>query len=97
MIGNRDLRVADDRKIQRSQLSQKAREGSIRKIFQAYERIQDAAQIQVRVRFIDDAYVRQLLASASEFKLVFASMVRPSIWTEWIQRPFGFEKQVIVT
>ena len=43
------------------------------------------------------ADVRELLTSASEFKFVAASAVQPSIWIQRIQRPLGFEKQLLIT
>src|SRR4029077_3374684 len=44
---------------------------------------------------IDDADVRELLASTLEFEVVVLP-IRPSIWTQRIQRPLGFKEQLLV-
>jgi hypothetical protein len=75
VVGNRQLRVDNDGKVEGDQLAQDSREGRVRKFFEASQTSTQPAPIGIGISLIDDAAVRQLLTRAAVFKMVFTRRV----------------------
>src|SRR5262249_41805323 len=93
LVRNRDLGIDYEWEVEGNQLAQNSGEGGIRQFLKADERIQYAADVQMKLSFIENADISHLLAGAAVFNPVFSRNVAASIWFKRIEGTLGLKKQ----
>src|SRR5579859_3659254 len=95
LVRDRYLCVHDNGKIKRGKLAQQTGKGRVGKFLQTDYRIQQPSDVQVRVRLVE-TQISQLLSGTAILKKILSGGVRPSVRLQRIERPLGFEEQLLL-
>src|SRR5262249_41297294 len=96
LIRNCDLCIDYEWEVEGNQFAQNSRKGGVGKILKADERIEYAADVQMKFSFVQNADIGHLLAGAAVFNPVFSRNIAASIWFKGIESTLGLEEQFLI-
>ena len=96
LVRNHDVGVDRDRKVEAHKITKDPRKGCIRKILQGDERVQQAADADVRLFFVFDIRIDNLLPCAAMLERGLRPAKGDSVEHQRIQRSLHFEEDLCV-